>query len=298
MFALAGAGAAASVLLDNVLAARRRSGAVLVRNCAAGLLKLVPLAWLPADDPRPLYLAVTLPALVTGAAVLLAMPRLVPGYRLTAGYRPGALRRDPAVREVAAFAVRNYPGSLLSGAPQFGLPLIAVNVLGARQNAFFFVAWSIAQVVYLVPTVISNISLSQGTAASAAALADRGRRLSLLLLAPAAVGLAVPALILGPYGRVYAADAAGALRLLLIGAVPWTVLILAQARLRTEHRFGALTVLTGCFCAASLSLPVVGALMAAPGWGSTGMAGGWLLAVAGAGVLAWRLTAHPAEATA
>src|SRR4029079_19645955 len=90
--------------------------------------------------------------------------------------------------EIRAFALRNVAGSLLSGAPQFALPLVAVAVLGARRNAFFYVAWSIAQIVYLVPAVISNISLSQGTAASAADLDARSRRVSLLPLASACRG--------------------------------------------------------------------------------------------------------------
>src|SRR5205814_4846281 len=65
LFAAAGTGAALSVLLDNLLTARRRAGTVLARNVAAGALKLVPLAWLSAGDSRGVFLAVTLPSLAT-----------------------------------------------------------------------------------------------------------------------------------------------------------------------------------------------------------------------------------------
>jgi O-antigen/teichoic acid export membrane protein len=275
LFAAAGVGAALSVLLDNLLAARRRAGAVLARNTAAGLLKLAPLGWLSASDARGVYLAVTLPALVTSLAVLALLFRLVPGYSFV------QFRVD---RELAGFAWRNYPGSLLSGAPQFALPLLAVNVLGPFRNAFFYMAWSMAQIVYLVPSVISNISLSQGTAASAGTLAMRSRRLAFALLAPVvAVAVAVPSLFLRWYGGSYVAQGSTPLRLLMLAAVPWTIVILAQSRLRTEHRFTALTALSAAFGALSLGLPVAfGAL-----WHGPGMAAGWLLAVSAAAVCAF-----------
>jgi hypothetical protein len=263
------------VLLDNLLAARRRAGVVLARNVVAGLLKLAPLGWLSAGDSRGVYLAVTLPALATALLVLAILARLVPGYSL---FQVGV------DRDMAAFAWRNYPGSLLSGAPQFALPLLAVNVLGPVRNAYFYVAWSMAQIVYLVPSVISNISLSQGTAASASVMAARSRRLAFALLAPiVAVAVAVPSLFLRWYGGSYVNQATTPLRLLMLAAVPWAIVILAQSRLRTEHRFTALTGLSAAFCGLSLGLPVgFGAV-----WYGTGMAAGWLLAVSAASLCAY-----------
>jgi O-antigen/teichoic acid export membrane protein len=198
------------------------------------------------------------------------------------------MRRDPAVRETAAFAAKSAPGALLSGAPQFALPLLAVSVLGVHENAFFYVAWSIAQIAYLVPSVVSNIALTQGTSASAGALAARGRTFSMLLLAPAvAVGGLAPGFVLGLYGSEYANGAAMSLRLLIVGVIPWTVVILAQSRLRTEHRFRALTVLTAVFCALSLVLPVTVGLVTGSG---TGTAAGLLAAATAAALLAAYLT--------
>jgi O-antigen/teichoic acid export membrane protein len=284
LFAAAGVGAALSVLLDNLLTARRRAGTVLARNAAAGVLKLLPLAWLSAGDSRGVYLAVTLPSLVTALLVLVSLGRLVPGYRV------GPLR-DP---EMFRFAWRNYPGSLLSGAPQFALPLLAVNVLGPYRYAFFYMPWSMAQIVYLVPSVISNISLSQGTAASAGTLATRGRRLAFALLAPIVAGaVVVPALLLRWYGESYVEQGTTPLRLLMLAAVPWTVVILAKSRLRTEHRFTAMTALSAVFCVLSLALPVG----FGQAWSGTGMAAGWLLAVSTAAACAFGIMRRRQEVT-
>jgi O-antigen/teichoic acid export membrane protein len=136
------------------------------------------------------------------------------------------------------------------------------------------------------------VTLSQGSTGPAGALAGRGHRFSLLLLAPLCAGgvlLAGPVLDL--YGAAYASAGAQALRLLMLAAVPWSVVVITQAQLRIEHRFPAVTVLTGCLCAGALTLPVA----LAPALGGTGMALGWLVCVLAAAVLAARL-ARPAEA--
>jgi O-antigen/teichoic acid export membrane protein len=279
--------------LDNLLAAQRLAAVVLVRNAAAGALKLVPLATIHGDDPRTLYLAATMPVLLSAVGVLAALPRLVPGYRLRAPVY------SPAVRQVVAFAIRTFPGALLSGAPQFALPLIAVYVLGAREYAFFYVAWSIAQILYLVPSVVANIALSEGSVHSgtgeagsvpAHALIARARRFSLLLLAPAClVGAALTGVVLRLYGGPYVGGAGWPLRLLVLAALPWTVVMLAQTQLRIEHRFAAVTVLTGAFCVASLGLPLV---LAVP-FRTLGMAAGWLATVTATAGVAWRVSDQP-----
>ena len=63
--------------------------------------------------------------------------------------------------------------------------------------------------------------------------------------------------------------------------------MLAQSRLRTEHQFRALTLLTAVFCALSLVLPVTAGLVSGSG---TGMSGGLLAAAVAAALLAAYLT--------
>jgi O-antigen/teichoic acid export membrane protein len=279
LFGLAGVGAGAGVLLDNLLAARRRAEVVLMRGAATGLARPVLVALATGDDPRPIYLAATMPALITAVAVYLALPSLLPGVSLL------DFTIDATARAAGSFAARNVVGSLLSGAPQFALPLIAVGVLAAGPYAYFFTAWSIAQIVYLVPSVISNVTLSQGGAGSDHVA--RGRRFSLLLIAPVAVvGCLAAGPILHLYGGEYADGASTPLRLMLLAALPWTVVMLAKTQLRMEHRFVAVTALTAVFCAGSLGPP----LLVGPRFGVTGMAAAWLVAVIVTAVVAWDLT--------
>jgi O-antigen/teichoic acid export membrane protein len=282
LFGLAGVGAGTGVLLDNVLSARHRGAAVLARNTVAGLARPALVLFAAAGDARAVYLAATMPTLVTAVAVYLLLPRLVPGLTLFV-FEP-----DATARAAASFAAHTMPGSLLSGAPQFALPLIAVGVLAADEYAYFYTAWSVAQMVYLVPAVISNITLSQATSGSDHV--RRARRFSLLLIAPGSlIGILGTGLILTLYGRPYVDGASTPLRLMLLAAVPWAVLTLAKTQLRLDHRFVAVTALTAAFCAGSLGLPFLVGSAA----GVTGMAAGWLVAVFASGVIGWGLTNPP-----
>jgi hypothetical protein len=282
LFGLAGVGAGAGVLLDNVLAARRRGGAVLVRNTVAGLARPALVAFAAAGDPGQVYLAATMPALVTAVAAYVLLPNLLPGVTLF------VFQADPTARAAASFAVHTMPGSLLSGAPQFALPLIAVGVLAAHEYAYFYTAWSVAQIVYLVPAVIANITLSQATSESDHL--RRARRFCLLLVAPGSViGILGAGLLLTLYGEAYVDGASTPLRLMLLAAVPWAILMLTKTQLRLEHRFVAVTALTAVFCAGSLGLPFLVGSAA----GVTGMAAGWLVAVVASGVFGWGLANPP-----
>jgi O-antigen/teichoic acid export membrane protein len=280
LFALAGAGAAVGLLVDNALAARRRSGVALARNAVAGVGKLVLLPLLLHLGPLGVFLAMTLPMAVSAVAVVALLPRLVPGYS------PWDLRGGPDVRALFDFSLRNYPGALASGAPTFLLPVIAVNLLSARENAFFYVAWSIGQAAQLVPSVVSNLALSEGATEGAGRSGAKAERFVLTLLAP---GCAAATLAAGPllamYGPDYAAGATWPLRCFVVSAVPWALVVISQSRLRLDGRYRDVTGLTLLFCALSLGLP----LTLGHWLGLDGIGLGWLAATA--------LTALPVAAS-
>jgi O-antigen/teichoic acid export membrane protein len=267
LFALAGAGAAAGLLVDNVLAARRRGGAALVRNTVAGVGKLVLLPLMADQGPSGVYLAMMLPMAVSAAGALVLLPKLVPDSG------PWDLGGGPEVRALFGFSLRNFPAALASGAPMFLLPVIAAARLDPAANAYFYVAWTIGQVVQLVPSVVANMTLSEGATEGAYASAVKAERFVLTLLVPGCLLLGLLAgVALGLYGSDYAAGAATPLRCFIASAVPWAIVVIHQSRLRVEGRLREVTVLTLVLCVLSLGLP-----LGLVGWlGVAGLGYGWL----------------------
>jgi len=254
LFAVAGTGTALGLLVDNALAARRHGGVALARNAIAGVGKLVLLPFLVHLGPIGVYLSMTLPMAASTAAAVAVLPRLVPGY----SFRD--LRPSPDVFALFGFSLRNFPAALASGAPTFLLPVIVVSLLDARENAFFYVAWSVGQVAQLVPSVVANMALSEGATEGAVRSAARAERFVLALLVPAC---AVGGLMAGPL-----------LRCFVVAAVPWAVVLVSQSRLRLEGRYREVTALTLSFCLLSLGLVLV--LVRLLGLPGTGL--GWLAA--------------------
>ena len=269
LFAVAGTGTALGLLVDNALAARRHGGVALARNAIAGVGKLVLLPFLVHLGPIGVYLSMTLPMAASTTAAVAVLPRLVPGY----SFRD--LRPSPDVVALFGFSLRNVPAALASGAPTFLLPVIVVSLLDARENAFFYVAWSVGQVAQLVPSVVANMALSEGATEGAVRSAARAERFVLALLVPAcAVGALVASPLLAAYGPAYARAGVLPLRCFVVAAVPWAVVLVSQSRLRLEGRYREVTALTLSFCLLSLGLVLV--LVRLLGLPGTGL--GWLAA--------------------
>jgi len=53
--------------------------------------------------------------------------------------------------EIMHFSFANYIAALLWFATTFILPLMVVNLIGAEANAYFYIAWAMATVLFAVP---------------------------------------------------------------------------------------------------------------------------------------------------
>jgi O-antigen/teichoic acid export membrane protein len=64
---------------------------------------------------------------------------------------------------IIKFSLGNYLASLLSIAPISIVPLIVINMLGAEKNAYFYMAYSIASILFIIPSSISMSLLVEGS---------------------------------------------------------------------------------------------------------------------------------------
>src|SRR5204863_9054658 len=115
--------------------------------------KLV-LLWPLAGSSLGIGAATITPLLGSSLLLVVLLPRLVPGYD-----RRVTVDRD--ARALFQFSLRSFPGSLLAGAPQFLLPVLVLAVRGPRENAWFYVAWSISFILFLLPAVVSQLVISE-----------------------------------------------------------------------------------------------------------------------------------------
>jgi O-antigen/teichoic acid export membrane protein len=268
IFAVANVAVGLTVLLDSFLAARRLAQWATVR---AGLLsagRFVLLAPLVHHGARGVYLAGTVPFIVVAALSVLVLPHLEPRYRIR------ELRDRLAVRRFLAYSVRIFPSTLLGGAPPFALPLIVLAIVGPTQTAYFFAAWSAVSVALILPSMIANVVLSEGSRDDPWSACYRARKLALIIVTPVTLIFLLGAnLILSVFGHDYQ-QAAWMLRIFSVSLIPWAVMSIDLAAIRAEARHRDLNWMMLALSVLSL----VGAVALGVVLGLDGIALGWTLA--------------------
>ncbi|MBN1188895.1 MAG: oligosaccharide flippase family protein [Dehalococcoidales bacterium] len=209
-------------LLDFTFIARRRAGFAMVKNLVFNVMRLIlPFVLVLFFHSFGIFGSWGL-ALVTGLLVswLFFLPKVQPGYR-------------PAVtldRKTAAEAIRysffNYLADICGTVPSNILPMLVVNILSPEDNAYFYVAWALNNIVSMVPYTISTSFMAEGSN-DQSKIGQQMRR-SLLL----AYSMIIPAILLVffladklllLFGGAYSENATILLRILPFSAIPATL---------------------------------------------------------------------------
>ena len=142
LFAIFCIGVSVGLVLDSALTARRRGQWALARAGIMSAGKLVGLPLLAAGGAIGLYIAMSAPIVLASVCIYLLLPVILPTFRR------GAVATSKSVPEFAGYSLRTFPANLFAGAPLL-LPLIVSGLLGSRQTAFYYVAWSFAAILQL-----------------------------------------------------------------------------------------------------------------------------------------------------
>jgi O-antigen/teichoic acid export membrane protein len=183
-----------------------------------------------------------------GHAMALSVAALVLLPHLRKGYRPLPLIRAAVISKLVRFSFANYVTALLWMAPTFILPLMVVSRLGAEANAYFYIAWAIANVLFAVPLATSVTLLAEGAHDDAMLASDAKRTIALTLsvIIPLVILLAVAGdKVLSVFNPAYAENAFDLLRLLSISAVPLSVNFVYFGVLRVRMRMWPVVLLSG-----------------------------------------------------
>lgn len=262
-------GAALSMVVDVRLMTARRWNLVLARMVVVGFIRIPLLAVPIPDTGRELWLFL-LAAAPTAVSGLVGVPLLRPlvGARLRLSPSP------ETARAAARYSLVNWLSTLAYGAPYFALPVIVLVHVSPSTNASFYVAWSITQVAFYVPSAIGQALLAEGGKDGAQVHAQVRLALALavgLMAAASVAALVARSLVVTVYGAEYS-EAARILPVLMAAGVPWAVSSLYLTEVRVRHRHVATVAIT-----AALTLAIVGpALVTVPGRGVDGAMWSWL----------------------
>jgi len=258
------------LLVESAFMAKRRAGFTLSKCTIFSLLRL----------PLPVLLApyfhtfgvVASWGIASAVALAVAMFLFLP--RVQEGYRPVPVLNLALIKNTWRYTSGNYLANLLANALGYVLPLMVVNVLGAEQNAYFYIAWMMARLLFDIPVATSFSLLAEGSH-----FEDRLRenvvkslKSTFLLLIPAAILLAaVGKWLLLVFGHGYSLNALSLLWVLCLSSLPLGVNYIYTTILRVTGRITELIIIwafiaISALVASYLILPLTGIIGIGYAW--------------------------------
>jgi len=261
------------LLIDRAFIAKRSARYVLFKNATAGLVQIAAViafvAFLSAFGIFSSWGLAILVALAIGLFQFLS--------RAQRGYTPVPTVSKETVKGVIRFSLGNYIAELLWFAPFMLFPLMAINILGAEINAYFYIAWAIAQMLFAIPMVISYSLFAEGSYKEDLLQSNtiKAIKLHLLILVPAIVVL----LVLGDklllfFGRSYAENGATLLRILALSVIPVSINYTYLSVMRVKKNTKGVILVSASVASLALSSGYI--LMAKVGILGLGL--GWIAA--------------------
>jgi O-antigen/teichoic acid export membrane protein len=264
---------ALSGLLDSIFVARRRAEFVLSKNTIISLLKI----------PLPIIMVLFFRAfgivsswgIAIAIAIAISLFLFMPWVQKA--YKPVPKLNLAIIRDVWRYSAGNYLAGLLGTAPGLILPIMIVNILGAAQNAYFYVAWMIAGLLFAVPTAVGTSLFAEGShfEEELGTNVRRSLKFILLLLIPATIlVVALGKWLLLLFGGSYSANALWLLWILAASSPLVMVNNVYGTILRVRSRIKELVLLSGFSTIAVL----VGSYLIAPTTGIIGIGYAWIAA--------------------
>ena len=122
-----------------------------------------------------LLLGVRIPILliIAGMGVFGVFSSLGMAYLMTFGFGIFVLRRYglsftrnfdiPSIRNILKFSLGNYSAGIFMMAPITIIPIMIVNTIGAEAGAYYYVAYSVALLLFMVPNAVSTSLFVEGS---------------------------------------------------------------------------------------------------------------------------------------
>lgn len=189
-------------------------------------------------------------------------------------YKPVPTLRLGLIKDMWQYSGGNYLTNLLAASSAFILPLMVVNILGAEQNAYFYIAWMIAGLLFAIPTAVSQSLFAEGSHFEDKLRENviKSLKFTFLLLIPAVILLVLLGKwLLLAFGQSYSANALHLLWVLCLSSLPFGINRIYTSILRVTNRIKELMAIWGFIAvavllASYLIMPIIGIIGIGYAW--------------------------------
>jgi O-antigen/teichoic acid export membrane protein len=267
------------VLQDAVLTALGKASWMPIENglFAAMKLLLLPLALLIGADQHAVFYAWIIPMFLVVPSINLLMSRRVIPRAAAAQANSGGVIGAFGRRGLAKFLAQDLVGTVLIQLAAAALPLLVVAFLGAEQNAYFYMPFTLVTTLDMMFQAGASSLTTEG-ARSPERIAEMTKaviRRTATLQIPATIGLIVLApYVLLPFGQDYSDQGTTLLRLLAAASCLRSIQWMFAATARLQGHGGRLLAYQAGSSCATVALVVI----FAPSHGLNGFGVAWIIA--------------------
>ena len=227
-----------NTLTDSVFIARRRANYHTIAYAVFGTVRLVLPIMLVAAGATGIFMAFTAAA---GVALVLSLLLMLRGC----DYHPLTAPNWRFIIESRRYTTHNYIANLLTSLPGQLLPTFIIVNLGATQTGFFSMAWTMANLLYVIPTAITNSLLAE----SSHDPKEQGRNLAhaIRVMVTFLVPIVVLSILIAPYllhlfGAEYSQHSTAPFQILALATIFLAANSIGTTIMNLEHRSGSVVI--------------------------------------------------------
>jgi O-antigen/teichoic acid export membrane protein/glycosyltransferase involved in cell wall biosynthesis len=240
-------------LTDNVFIANRRAGYHTITYAVLGTTKLILPLFLVTLGSLGIFLAYIASA---GISLLLTFAFM----RRAANYRFFTKPDWSFIKTTRKYVTANYFARLTSGLPSQLMPMLIVTRLGAAEAAYFSMAWTMSNLLYVIPSATANSLLAESSADEGSHRRHLSHSAKMLatMLVPSVVGaILVAPYLLQLFGPNYAKNGTLLFQIFAFGTFLTAINTIGNTVLNVARRTHAVMVLQAIIATTNLALAVL-----------------------------------------
>lgn len=173
------------------------------------------------------------------------------------GYLPSPMIKKEVLRDSWHYSISNYVARCLLQMTPLVLPIMVVNILSAKMNAYFVIAWAIASMLLVIPSSISTSLFAEGSndEKSLKTNSKKALKLMILLLLPLSFLILIMAdKLLQLFGQAYSDNGVLLLCILVLSATPYGINYFYISIARVNKNISSVIIITMATTFLSLGL--------------------------------------------
>lgn len=218
---------------DSIFIAKRKSEYILLKNLILNIRILFPVLFLSVGS----FGIFASYGIAFVLALIISTLFLIP--RIIEGYFPNIYIDKFLIKKTLNYSIGNYIASFFEMAPGLLLPIVIATVLNPELTAYFYIAWTVAGILYMIPRSVTTSLFAEGSHVDTIFHDELIKSIKLILI------LVIPSMgaifLLGPkilylFGKNYSENAIVLLQILTISTLPLAINSVYFAKWRVEKK--------------------------------------------------------------